>query len=466
MPEGFPVEPFYHFKTHGGLGDLLWVYKRTAHLDHPIFLSISEENRARPRRSGILADHLPRVIGWRFDGETFAPGGQDWTPATDPCCLIGKTWKELGFKPNTAIPYKVECNRWLEAGNRIEGWLPDIPVTAHRIQFQPSDPPDIRLKPDYVVFHLAGWPDVSDQVWRSLITLFRLVCHVYVVGGSYDIRPRAIVNALGQLDSVTLLEDLSWPNLLAVIQGARYVFGHASGFTALADVLGKRGVINNPRYVPRLVNTWNDLTNRDLFYAANEVEFESAVYEAYQVVTKEAPATWPPHAAKGKRVCATTTDPGAAIESAARTILPRSIATFADEGSPAWLSASAIKGAYDNGCLLDVVHLVNPSADSLAAVYRESARSTRRALIQTYRTSELEKSRISGVDLAVVYVTADPSTSFTAATDMWRRLSYRGAILLGGPMGDTVVSSLAKLLKIEPGTVDNAHGWFYIHKRR
>ena len=44
----------YWLKVHGGLGDIIWVYKKAVNFGKPLFISISEENRSRPRRSGFL----------------------------------------------------------------------------------------------------------------------------------------------------------------------------------------------------------------------------------------------------------------------------------------------------------------------------------------------------------------------------------------------------------------------------
>lgn len=282
-----PPGDHYHIKTHGGLGDIIWLFKKLTSLPLPVYLSISEENRARPRRSGILADHLPNVIGWRFDGSSFATDGGDWPAPSDPCCAIGKTWKQLGFETNTEAPYRLECNRWLESGRRIERWLPDLGV-QHHYPFGPPGLPRVVLDSPRVIFHLAGWPDVHDLVWRAGLRLFRGLAKVYVVGGSYDRRPRVVVKGTNPQD-VVLLEDLPWADLYHLIAGSDYVFGHASGFTALADAIGvKRGVIVNPRSVPNLVGTWNDNANSGLLYVSRQREFETAVYAAHKQMSNGA----------------------------------------------------------------------------------------------------------------------------------------------------------------------------------
>lgn len=234
MPGGPPADlDCYQIMTHGGLGDCLWVYKKLAAADKPLFVHIANENRHRPRRSGILCDHLPRVAGWRFADQTFTPGGHDWTQsADDPACAIGKTWAEIAPKPGEIL--RLECNRWLEGGRRLEGWLPDL-ATQHHFPFLPPAQPTRPLKRPCVVLHLAGWADVPDKVWDQVALGFHNLAHLYVVGGSYDRRPRELHNRLSHRVPMTLLEDVPWCDLYGVLKACDFCFGHASGFTAIAD---------------------------------------------------------------------------------------------------------------------------------------------------------------------------------------------------------------------------------------
>jgi hypothetical protein len=248
-----PEADHYHLVLHGGIGDGIWVLKKAVNFGKPLFVSISSENRHRPRRSAALYEHVPQVHGWAYSDQSFAPGGQDWTQsADDPACAMNVTWAEFGAPVNT--PFRIECNRWLESGRRLDDWLPDVP-TAHNFEFSPAGRPNVTFRKPCVIFHIAGWSDVADGMWTAALDLFRGTAHAYIVGGSYDRRPRQIYDAVRRRGGVTLLEDVAWEDLVGVLQACDYCFGHASGFTAMADVLRVPGVVINPRSVPRLTNT-------------------------------------------------------------------------------------------------------------------------------------------------------------------------------------------------------------------
>lgn len=457
-----PAVDHYHIQTHGGLGDTLWVMKKFAHPGMlPVFLSISEENRQRPRRCGIMADHLTMVCGWRYAGTTFAPGGRDWPERDDPACALGKTWQELAFHANTKEPYRLECNRWLEGGRRIDDWLPDLPTT-HHFPFVNAGPARIAFQTPYVVFHLAGWPDVTDKEWRALIREFKGVAHVYVVGGTYDRRPRTVSAGLPAAD-VTLLEDLPWADLHGLLSGCEYCFGHASGFTAVADVMARKAVVVNPSSVPRLTGTWNSTENANYLYVKTVHEFVSGVEAALEILATGNRATWPPDAG-GRRLRATIGVDDSPVRNTSYSVTPRNIMVVADGPAPDWLGSAALGGVYDRGKVVDAIVLVGCSVDAAAAAMKESGRTTRRPVIDQVGTQKDCPRTASGVDLAVVYAT-DPASGFAAAQEAWRRMTARGTLLVGGPSAGPAARAVAQSLRVEAGSVADAVGWYFIHRR-
>ena len=460
-------EDVFHIGTHGGLGDIVWLYKKLCNLPQRLFISVANENRHRPRRSGYLLDHMPRVAGWTWSDSTFAPGGQDWPDNSDPCCAINKTWEELDFKLNTPVPHRLECNRWLEGGRRIEGWLPDVPTT-HHFEFAPCGPSQLVIKKPYILLHIAGWGDVPDASWRTIARLFAGTCHVYIVGGSYDFRPANVYKGMDR-SHVTLLEDLTWDDLYHLINGCDYCFGHASGFTALCDVLKKRGAIFNPRSVPGLINTWNSLQNADMIYVDKVEQFESAAYAAYKSMSGGS-ATWPPAGGVRGRgiIVADTSAASSPITSVADFVSPRNIAimSLADE-QPDYLASAAIGGAYDSGSVVESVMLLGCDAGVLAGAYRETARSSRKAAIEASHNAADFRPRFAGIDLGIVYTGTEPSAALTAAQKLWGALTMRGTLLIGGRVAETVARSMGSALRVEPGIVTNTTAeWYFLHKRK
>lgn len=448
----------YWLKCHGGLGDILWLYKRVSNLDLPLFVSISNENRHRPRRSGYLVDHLPRVVGWNYDDSTFAPGGHDWTQsADDPACAMGVLWADLGVKPN--VKTRLECNRWLESGRRIEDWLPDLPTT-HHFAFEPCPhPPAVEFRRPCVVFHMAGWPDVPDDVWGECMDLFGGIAHVYLVGGSYDHRPRAVYNARRRR-GLSLLEDVSWPDLIGVLGACDFCFGHASGFTALADVLKVRGVTYNPASVPFLNGTWNSPEYRGMLHVDRVKDFRAAVYRAYESMAGPDRGVWPPDEATGPKLAAL---PARSVPYAvARDRKPRRLSVYAPVDANPGLAADVLAGAIDGGAAPEAVVLVGGHPDAPAAVRREAQRVSRRPLLTV---AETPSPHDPPAQLAVVVTPFAPGPAADAVRAAWRNLAAGGTLLVGGPAGPAAAESLAAGLGTRPRPVEGSGDeWWYLHR--
>lgn len=458
-PAGIDV---YWTHVHGGLGDFLWVYKKLQNATHPIFVSISNENRHRPRRSGRLMDHLPRVIGYNYLDQAFDPSGADWTQsASDPVCAMGVTWEEFSAPVNKR--FRIECNRWLESGRRLDDWLPDLPTT-HNFQFTPAGPSNLTFRKPCVVFHIAGWSDIHDGQWTTLIDLFRGTAHVYIVGGSYDRRPRQIYSVVQSRGGATLMEDVAWEDLVGVLSVCDYCFGHASGFTAMADVLRVPGVVVNPRSVPRLNGTWNSPDNPAQVHVSTPEEFVGAVYQAFQRMAGSERATWPPTGIRGARL-SSTEDPLGAVRSAAQTARPKQAAVYASEGHHHGIGAAILDGAYTAGVTVSSLHLVGCTQEAIDAASREASRSTRRPLITTASDAWPGSKKNETFDLIVVITSGPPARAAQCVREAWASVSPAGTLLFSGSYAATAAESLGAHLGVKPQTVLNADGWWFLHRR-
>lgn len=464
MPAGpDPSSLCYHIKTHGGIGDIVWaVGKKLSNLPHPLFVSISNEHRARPRRAGYLVDHLPNVVGWRFDDTAFTEEGNDWPDPGHPACMIDTTWHEQDVPLN--VPVRVECNRWLEGARRIEGWLPDLPTT-HHFAFDPVAPPTIKFKTPCVVLHVAGWVDVPDLVWAAAADLFRPLAHVYVVGGSYDKRPRHVMARLGRATGVSLLEDVPFEDLIGVLRACDYCFGHASGFTALADVLKVPGATFNPRAVPRLIGTWNSPDHPAMVHVDRVDEFQAALAAAYRALAGGDKATWPAVARRGVRVAA---DPGVGPNAAVRAAAgfgPKRAAVWAAAAHDPGVAAALLDGAYARGGRVESLTLVGCSAEALAAAYREARRTSRPPPVEV-AGQWAGAGGGDAFDLVVVLPPAEPARAADMVRAAWAATSPTGTVLVGsGPAARAGLESLASGLGVAPREVQDAPGWYYLHRR-
>lgn len=459
----------YWFKVHGGLGDNLWaVGVKLSNLPLPLHISISNENRTRPRRSADLVRHLPNVVSWNYDTTAFCPDtGQDWPHPDDPCRAMGKKFSELGIRPN--VKTRLECNGWLESGRRIEDWLPDIPTT-HHFEFKPCGPPTIEVKNPSVILHLAGWPDVPDAVWISAADLFRSKCHVYIVGGSYDHRPRRIHEASRRcMSGVTLVEDTSWENLMGLLKGCTFCFGHASGFTALANALKVPGATFNPRSVPGLIGTWNSPENKGNLHVDKVSDFEDAISGAFRTLESDGRMTWPLSASIGPRirVRGDRTGDGSpaaiAVRSACSGGVRGALVWSVGQSAPDDLPAAVLDGSYVAGRIVKRLDMVGFGESALVQAMKQSGRSTTRPAIEIYPHWPIPET--DPYDTVVVHCSDRAAESAHAVRQGWSKLNSNGTILIGGDSSKTAAESLASMLKAVAAEIDGASGWYYLHRR-
>lgn len=457
----------YHIITHGGLGDVLWLYRRLQVLDAPLFVHVSNENRTRPRRVGRMLDHLPRVVGWCYEPGTFAPGGQDWTQSVnDPACAINKKWSELGIRPG--VPARLECNRWLEAGRRIEDWLPDLPVN-HAVPWETPGTPSRNFSHPTVVLHIAGWPDVPDSTWISALRMFHNLAHIYIVGGSYDRRPRQVYQAADRPKGVTLLEDVTWEDLYGVLKTCDYCIGHASGFTAIADTLGVKGVTFNPRSVQYLIGTWNDPDNTAMLHVDRVAAFERAIAAAHAELAKTPSASWPPSLGRGVDIRADTTfrsPAAAAVHAAALAVCPRQIAFLFDAlPDDHAIGSAALEGVLDAGETVQAVTLAGADEHIVAALYGTSARSSKRPVID----ASGDRTALLGCpityNLTVVVTDNSRRQAIESVAWAWAHTAAGGTLLVGGAKGADAVTALANSKRIVHADVAGAPGWYYMHRK-
>lgn len=427
-PAGLPC---HRIKVHGGLGDALWLFRKLFTLDKPLFIHVSNENQARPRRMGPLLDHLPQVCGWKYDDTSFIPGA-DWPDSSHPACAVGRRWSEI--EPAEGQVLTLECNKWLEMGRRLEDWLPDLDTVWHFPLTEP-DPPTRRWDDHpYVIAHISGWNDVPDTAWVQLINHFRDDVQVYIIAGSYDGRPTWFYPKV-KGKGVTLALDLAWSDLYYSLRNCLFVFGHASGFTTVADLLKVRGAVYNPASLPKLVGTWNSPANPGLVHVNKVDSFLAAVWAAGNTINRA--GVWPPASIRAKAVTSAPGDPGTAFAALAKARVPSTMLLAPPPDNPR-AAGAAVNAAYDAGAGVRAVAVVgNP--DAAKDVERTAARCSKRPLVVHYPTlSDLPS--FATFELVAAYV---PGHGAAGVGDtLWGRTTAAGLLAFGGPGAATVRQDL------------------------
>lgn len=257
LQTGAPNTECYHIITHGGIGDISWIYSKLCNLSLPIFFDVASETPYRPKRVGDYLDMLPKVCGWRYGSHSFGLNGAMWTQGPqDAATAFHKTWEELQIKPN--VPTKLECNKWLESGRSLASWLPDLPTSYH-YSFDDAHIPTVEIRQPAVGLHFTGWPDIHDGLWVEAARLLSRKANLYLIGAPYDSRTKGLFPQLKSLNSSIIpVVGESWAVAWNTMRQLKFLLGHASGMTILANVLGIPGAVVNPAVHPKLRGTWND----------------------------------------------------------------------------------------------------------------------------------------------------------------------------------------------------------------
>lgn len=121
----------YHFHVPSGIGDVSWLYSKLKNLG-PAYWHVAD---GWPHRTAPFLKLLPNVIN------------ADYEPFNYQDIIVQEEHHEFGITPKWAdfeskqfARYYIECNRHLEAGRRLEDWLPDLPTSFHYdINLEDSD---------------------------------------------------------------------------------------------------------------------------------------------------------------------------------------------------------------------------------------------------------------------------------------------------------------------------------------
>src|SRR5262245_48972504 len=104
-----------------GIGDISWIYSKLMHLEDQLDLEVAD---GWPYRSVPYLEMLPRVKRARYGDFNYQ---QIIAFETANAMYNGTTWNQVPKSPRILI----EANRHLEAGKRLEQWLPDLPCSFH-----------------------------------------------------------------------------------------------------------------------------------------------------------------------------------------------------------------------------------------------------------------------------------------------------------------------------------------------
>jgi len=251
------------FRVPPGIGDISWIYSKLAGLGRPLRIEVADSG---PRRALPYLELLPLVKE------------SCYVKAPNPANMRGgkalPSWSAeqlVSAASEDIVPIDLNC--WLEAGNRIEDFIPNIPTVHHYpIDIEKADGTfagwgelNARLCFRFVCFYCANadtvrrWHGWKPAQWASLARLlfsqFSLD-GIVLLGAKWD-RPFADeVHAALHVRVVDLVGKLPLAGTLYIISRSRYLVAFPSGIPILATVLSRPTVMFYPDSLKGLMTSW------------------------------------------------------------------------------------------------------------------------------------------------------------------------------------------------------------------
>ncbi|GAI16434.1 unnamed protein product, partial [marine sediment metagenome] len=250
-----------------GIGDISWSYSKVADLGEELNIQISADN---PKRSLDYVKLLPHAIKAEYTSENFHSIADNSIPPTtkkqDFLDVARKTF--VNFSPN----------KYLEAGNRLETWIPELPTNFHYKMNLFDEKDNIvseltNTSARYIgiyassyqnVVHWNGW-HLSE--WAAAIHKIHseLPSVTFVLlGAAYD-KPFAddLSKLISLVPHINLAGRTSCNMVIRIISILSYLISYPSGLAVMATIVSTPVMMFYPAFLWKIFNTWCDPKSLD-----------------------------------------------------------------------------------------------------------------------------------------------------------------------------------------------------------
>lgn len=216
-----------------------------------------------PQRGRQVVDLLPQT----FASCEYAPGLQYRVVNANNIQRYAGDWKNI-----TQQDFYLSANEWLEAGRRIETFLPDLP-TSFELPFQTQEwtgpvAVDFQGGPYIGIYASAystarAWGFWDADGWYELILkLHKLIPEATFVqiGAEWDIGVADDIRARMDKGKVPYINTIGKPlgYVIEMMKILSYGFYFPSGLGILCGILHRAGCMFYPPALPKLACTWAD----------------------------------------------------------------------------------------------------------------------------------------------------------------------------------------------------------------
>lgn len=246
--------------THPGIGDVSWIYSKLANCGRPLKLRIAEDKKTK--RALPFAGILPFVSDADYGNvEDYFPLSKCENAFFSDYLKAEKEGKRLF----------VSANNHLEAGKRLEEYLPDLPTSFHyEINTSPKDAETAqRLLPSGNVVGIytsseggaKNWRGWHEGEWLDFCQRIRREtgASIAILGAGWDTDlsdKTANLLATSGIPHVNLCGQTPMGVAVEVLKRLNYFVGFASGMGILGNVVGKPGLMFYPEHLSKLMTAW------------------------------------------------------------------------------------------------------------------------------------------------------------------------------------------------------------------
>jgi ADP-heptose:LPS heptosyltransferase len=249
--------------THPGLGDFIWIAQKLINQGEKFHILMPE---GQPQRGHQLAELLPGLIesheyGQKLNYRKIKEGNIQNKK---------KNWAQIKEKE-----FFLSANEHLEAGLRIEEFLPDLPTTY---QIEYSINPEATLTAAdlladgsrrYIGIYTSAYSNSRNAGGWGIEDWFKLIRLMYsrskditfvIVGAPYDVGIVEPLTEQLQQFGVPFINTTGQPLpvVIELLKGFSYFIGFPSGLSIINETLGKDGVMFYMQKDQGIINTWAD----------------------------------------------------------------------------------------------------------------------------------------------------------------------------------------------------------------
>lgn len=247
-----------------GIGDWCWLAQKLIHTGERFNIKLPD---GIPQRGHQILQLMPNLVA----GYEYTPGLSYAKLALANIQNRKRKWSQI-----TPQEFALSANQHLEAGKRLETFLPDL-STAYTLDFATTATDRIKARdylaigPKYIGIYSSAYKNArhkhyngyGPEEWLDLIKRLHGGNKEFVfviIGAVYDEDLAAMLMRELMLTKIRFVNTIGAPLsvVIEILKMLHYFIGFPSGLSILNDLIGKDGTMFYGHKVAGIINTWAD----------------------------------------------------------------------------------------------------------------------------------------------------------------------------------------------------------------